>query len=136
MKFIEWKRGGVSREVVCVGRWALKFPKLTRGWRQFLIGLLANMQESDFSKLGWSDLLCPVVFYLPGGWLVVMPRAAPLSDEQLDGFDFGAYLMPDDGRAIPTEPKGDSFGVVNRRHRLREHLSGNDTHRLPNHLKA
>jgi hypothetical protein len=68
----------------------------------------------DYSKFGWPEL-CPVVFHLPGGWLVVMPRAAPLSDEQIDGFDFGAYLMPDDGRAIPAEPKGDSFGIVNGR---------------------
>jgi hypothetical protein len=50
VKFVEWERGGVSRVVICIGRWALKIPKLTRGWRQFLIGLLANMQERDLWK--------------------------------------------------------------------------------------
>jgi hypothetical protein len=36
--------------------------------------LLANMQERDLSKLGWPEL-CPVVFAVPGGRLVVMRRA-------------------------------------------------------------
>jgi hypothetical protein len=62
VKFIQWNRTGVSRDVLCIGRWALKFPKL-RTWRAFLIGLLANMQERDLWKRGdWPELLCPVVF--------------------------------------------------------------------------
>jgi hypothetical protein len=110
MKFVEWKRGGVSREVICIGRWALKIPKLTRGWRQFLIGLLANMQERDLSKLGWPQL-CPVAFALPGGWLVVMHRATPLTDEQAESLDPLSILSRDD-YAIPAEPKASSFGVL------------------------
>jgi hypothetical protein len=80
---MEFNRTGVSRDVLCIGGWALKFPKLARGWRQFLIGLLSNMQERDLSKRGWPKL-CPVVFALPGGWLVVMRRASPFSDEQAE----------------------------------------------------
>lgn len=113
MKFVESNRGGLSREVICVGRWAFKIPKLTRSWRQFLIGLLANMQERDLSKRGWPEL-CPVVFALPGGWLVVMQRATPLSDEQAEMLDPLSILSRDD-YAIPAEPKGSSFGMLDGR---------------------
>jgi hypothetical protein len=110
---MEFNRTGVSRDVLCIGGLALKFPKLTRGWRQFLIGLLSNMQERDLSKRGWPEL-CPVVFALPGGWLVVMRRASPLSDEQAESLDYLSILSRDD-YAIPAEPKGSSFGVLDAR---------------------
>ena len=115
MKFIEWNRTGMSRDVLCIGRWALKFPKL-RTWRAFLIGLLENMQERDLWKRGdWPQLLCPVVFALPGGWLVVMGRATPLTDAQAEGFDPLAILEQNDGLAIPAEPKASSFGMLDGR---------------------
>lgn len=74
-----WNRTGIMREVFLIGRWAVKVPKLTRGWRNFLQGLLANMQERELSRRGYPQL-CPVVFSIPGGWLVVMPRVEPLSN--------------------------------------------------------
>ena len=63
---LEWKRAGAMREVFLIGRWAVKVPKLTRGWRQFLRGLLSNMEEREISANGWSEF-CPVVFSLPCG---------------------------------------------------------------------
>jgi hypothetical protein len=115
VNFIEWNRTGVSRDVLCIGRWALKLPKLKR-WQSFLIGLLANMQERELSKRDyWPELLCPVVFALPGGWLLVMRRATPLTDAQAAELDYG-MLWPEDGRpAIPAEPKPASFGVLDGR---------------------
>jgi hypothetical protein len=111
VKFVEWKRGGVSREVICIGRWALKTPKLTRGWRQFLIGLLANMQERDLWKRR-SPKLCPVMFALPCGWLVVMQRATPLTEVQAEGLDYHELLTFEDGLYIPGEAKPGSFGML------------------------
>ena len=35
------------REVILIGGWAVKLPKLTRSWTQFLRGLLSNMEERD-----------------------------------------------------------------------------------------
>jgi hypothetical protein len=32
--------------------------------------------------------LCPVRFYIPGGFLVVMPYARPLTPEQWQAFDY------------------------------------------------
>lgn len=71
---------------------------------------LAIMQERDLSKPGWVEL-CPVVFAVPGGWLVVMPRATPLTDEQTERLDPLSILSRHDC-AIPAEPKASSFGML------------------------
>jgi hypothetical protein len=68
------------------------------------------MQERDLSKLGWPEL-CPVLFAVPGGWLVVMQRATPLTHEQAERLDPLSILSRDD-RAIPAEPKASSFGML------------------------
>ncbi len=70
---------GATRLVFFVGKYAFKFPS-AKEWRLFLHGLLANMQEVVFSKAGWPEL-CPVLFHLPLGLMVVMPRCQPLTEE-------------------------------------------------------
>src|SRR4051812_30431953 len=64
--------------------------------------------EGDLGKRGWPEL-CPVVYALPGGWLVVMQRATPLGDEQAKSFDPLAILSRDE---IPAAPKGCSVGMI------------------------
>jgi len=68
------------------------------------------MQEKEFSSLGWPDL-CPVVFSIPGGWLVIMPAAKELPEVVWEaikkiGFPFHEKYT------IPVEIKRDSFGVL------------------------
>jgi len=97
---------GATRTVLLTKRYAIKVPRLA-SWRLFLCGLLANMQEREFSRAGWPEL-CPVLFSLPGGWLVVMPRAAPLSDLEWAQIDM---RWPDRADyVVPVEMKRDSFG--------------------------
>lgn len=103
---------GVTRNVVLVGRYAFKFPALSE-WRLFLLGLLANMQECIFSKTGWPEL-CPVVWSLPGGFLVVMRRAEILTDEQFATTDLESFVSKPD-YTIPAELKSDSFGYLDGR---------------------
>lgn len=97
-----------TRWVIITSRYAFKFPSLLT-WRCFLRGLLANMQEVQLS--GKDPILCPVVFSLPGGFLVVMPRALPLQND----FDFtGLYQsLVREGYELPVERKADSFGILN-----------------------
>lgn len=109
-----WQRQGVTREVFLIGRWALKVPKLTKGWRMFLSGLLANMQERDFGRNGWEQL-CPVVFSLPGGWLVVMRRASVLTLREWHSFDAEDFIVNGPGAMLPVENKPDSFGRLDGR---------------------
>lgn len=108
-----WNRFGVTREVILVGRIAIKLPKVTYGWKMFLCGLLANMQEREFSRLGWTEL-CPVVFALWGGWLLVMRRARPLTEAEWADFDAKAFCNRPDG-LVPAECKIDSFGMLSGR---------------------
>lgn len=108
-----WNRDGVTREVLLVGSWAVKLPKLTYGWRLFLQGLLANMQERQFAAAKWPEL-CPVIWGLPGGWLLVMRRAEPMTDAEWTKFDPERFCDRRDYR-VPAEHKRDSFGKLNGR---------------------
>ena len=64
------------------------------------------MQEVDFSSLK-HPLLCPIKFWLPGGFLVVMPNVRiltrKLTTRQLKGF------TKDN---LPVENKPSSFGYL------------------------
>jgi hypothetical protein len=101
---------GATRLVLLVGRWAIKVPRIT-SWKLFLHGLLANMQEAEFSKAGWPEL-CPVLWSIPGGLLVVMKRAVPVTDgwwkTRQDVID--RVFNPRRGYVVPVERKQDSFG--------------------------
>lgn len=103
---------GSTRCVVLVGRWAVKFPRLSGrfAWNRFLRGLLANMQERLFWETRWPEL-CPVVWSVAGGWLVVMRRATPMTPEEWETFDALKWSQRDD-YVVPVECKRDSFGWV------------------------
>ena len=99
-------RRGTTRTVFLVGRWAFKVPT-GRSWRLFLSGLLANMQEAEFSSTGWPEL-CPVRFALPGGFLVVMPRAVTLTEPMAEDAYERLTQRPD--YVVPAENKPCSWG--------------------------
>lgn len=109
----EWNRQGITREVILIGRYAIKIPKLIYGWQKFLCGLLANMQEAQFAATRWPEL-CPVVFSIPGGWLIVMRRAEMLNDAEWAEFDPVAFVNGSD-YIVPAETKRDSFGMLDGR---------------------
>lgn len=97
-------RQGHSRTVIITRKWAFKFPSL-RHWRGFLYGLLNNMAEVEWS--GFNQSFCPVRFSLPGGFLVVMPRCAPVDasySDEMEEICLGHFWIED---------KLDSFGILN-----------------------
>jgi hypothetical protein len=100
---------GATRCAFLVGRWAIKIPR-TASWSTFLTGLLANMQEREFARTKWPEL-CPVAWSMPGGWIVVMPRARPLTTLEWCCLDL--HTWPGHTRyVLPVEMKQDSFGVL------------------------
>lgn len=104
-------RTGSTRTVILFFGWAVKLPgSWMRGyrWKSLLQGLLANMQERAFARTGWPEL-CPVAFSLPGGLLLIMRRAAPLSRDEWFAFDFSGFVERDD-YFVPVEEKMSSFG--------------------------
>jgi hypothetical protein len=106
-------RSGATRYVLLTRRYAFKIPSL-RNWRCFLWGLLANMQERAFGTLGLKEL-CPVLFYLPGGFLVVMPKAEVMDEDAFADFDYEGFINSVADMVLPVEEKASSFGMLDGR---------------------
>ena len=112
-------RDGITRTVLLIGRYAVKVPCLRysgQRWKGFLRGLMANMQERMLGELQWPEL-CPVVFAVPGGFLLVMRRARMMTGAEWSTFRVGFYdfITKPDGAVIPVEDKPDSFGWLDGR---------------------
>ena len=99
-------RRGATRWVLLTRKYAFKLPSLA-SYRLFLNGLLANMQEVEFSAAKWPEL-CPVIGRLPLGLLVVMPRCKTL-EFTMDPITFDQMTIRD-GYVVPAENKPDSWG--------------------------
>lgn len=99
---------GATRNVFLTKRYAIKLPRWSE-WRLFLQGLLGNMQEVNFWRQLKSNKLCPVVFSVAGGFLVVMARASEFSCSDYADFNFDSFVEAD-GWTIPVENKQSSFG--------------------------
>lgn len=105
----KWQFKGATRWVFIVGRYAVKIPSL-HNWRCFLNGLLGNMQETQFSKTG-HEKLCPVLFSIWGGWLVIMPFCPKLIDAHYSVISRNFSSWIDVGEMVlPVENKYNSFG--------------------------
>ena len=110
----DWQlKQGATRNVLLTKHYAIKIPRLVE-WRLLLYGLLANMQEATFWRFQRSDKLCPALWSLPGGFLLVMRRATEISRDDFATFDYEAFI--DAGTwHVPVEDKQDSFGWYNGR---------------------
>lgn len=105
---------GSTRWVILTKRYAVKVPSLY-SWTNFLWGLLANMQEVRFSKVeAFSDKVCPVLFSIPLGFLLIMPKVKILTGPEFLAFNAEGFLMCEEG-FIPAEIKRDSFGWLDGR---------------------
>lgn len=109
--------GGVTRAVLLVGRYAIKVPRLRYGWSKLLYGLLSNMTEARFTCLADQFRLCPTVFSIPGGFLNVQRRCAPLSDEEWEQtrFNHDDVHGPGDWLGMACDFKRDNFGTLDGR---------------------
>ena len=106
--------GGVTRTVILTRRWAIKLPCLVYGWKYFLYGFLANMQEREWS--GYDERLCPVRWAAPLGVLIIMPRCEPVIDSGLLDEEIHNWAnCGTDKDLLPVELKSDSFGRLNGR---------------------
>jgi len=110
---------GVTRHVLLIGDYAVKIPRLNYGWRLFLLGLLANMQETHFGNMD-DKRVCPVIFGMFGGWFIIMPRCAPITDSEFkelvdldyfwnQEFDHSEFEAIPGVHKVPVEYKADSF---------------------------
>lgn len=106
---MELNSKGATRLVLLTKRYAFKIPRMST-IRSFLWGMLSNMQERDFSKCE-DERLCPVLFSLPMGLLVVMPRLRELTEEEFEDFNEYTWQHPQANvMLIPSESKPSSYG--------------------------
>ena len=97
---------GRNRLVILTPRHAIKLPSL-RSWRDFLFGLLNNLNERDWHRD--HPAYCPVAWAAPLGLMVVMPRAAILDDAS---FQAAAADIP---HLAGAERKASSWGLLDGR---------------------
>ncbi len=109
MKNIKIIRYGCTRITILWKDYAIKIPCLDE-WRLFLNGLLANMQECRIFKAGCPEV-CPVLWSLPGGWMLIMKRAREMTDDEFMKFDSEKWADRED-YIIPVEHKSMSFGWI------------------------
>lgn len=82
---------GRNRVVLLTARHAIKLPS-PRGWRDFLFGLLNNLNERDWHRE--HDGFCPVIWAAPLGLALVMPRARVLTDAEHDHLQAAMPALP------------------------------------------
>src|SRR5438128_322796 len=109
-------QSGMTRTVIIIYKWALKFPVMNHGWQYFLCGLLGNMQEQWLSKITRfsrdSNKLCHVLFRVPLGFLIVMRKANILTEEEFARWknnNYDTFVKYERG-SLPVEAKPSSFG--------------------------
>ncbi|MDZ7824432.1 MAG: hypothetical protein U5K75_10635 [Ahrensia sp.] len=107
--YFEVVRTGSTRTVILTKNYAIKIPNC-QTWRTFLKGLLANDQERDCWRMK-HPLLCPVLFALPTGLFIVMPRARNLTHEEWLSMDIDDL----DTEGLLVEKKIDSWGKLDGR---------------------
>lgn len=95
---------GRNRFVILTRRHAIKFPSL-RSWRDFLFGVLNNLNERDSCRN--HPAYCPVLWSAPGGLAIVMPRAKIMDD--------AAFAQIKAPAAPGAEHKASSWGTINGR---------------------
>jgi hypothetical protein len=115
---------GCTRYVILTKNYAIKLPQFKYQWRHFLLGLLANMQEVQFSKMK-DNRLCPIKFYIPGGWILIMPKCIPITKKDFFNLNITKF-WPNNTEDyhpnntcervnfnVPVENKQDSFAYYN-----------------------
>lgn len=96
---------GRNRFVLLTRRHAIKVPSL-RCWRDFLFGMLNNMNEATWHRE--HAAYCPVVWAAPLGLAIVMPRVQPLAPDVFAQLLRRRLLPPVRG----VERKASSWGML------------------------
>ncbi|MFA5239810.1 MAG: hypothetical protein WC476_08920 [Phycisphaerae bacterium] len=103
-------KNGVTRKVFVFRKIAIKIPT-RKSWRLFLQGLLANMQEKQWS--GVHPFLMPVLFALPGGFVIVMPACERVFEQKEPKLTWALRKLKNDDyyEFFRSDYKPGNFGI-------------------------
>ena len=93
---------GCTRTVFLFKNNVLKIPRAHHGWKFFLLGIIANLNEKEWSSYGL-EMLAPVKFCSPFGLFLIMQRAEELKGTEIDYDKF---------KSIPLDPHEANFGLI------------------------
>lgn len=101
-------RTGVTRDVVLVGRWAIKVPTARYGLSSIARGILANQSEAAWTTR--DGHVAPVLFSMLGGIVNLYPRCEPIDETLVDVESvIGPLGCP------PPDRKADNLGMLDGR---------------------
>ena len=108
-------KSGATRRVLKFTNFVVKLPSV-RSYRLFLNGLLANLQEREFSKIGRNDL-AKVFFCDVLGLFLVMERAEDVNYlgftwEEVKDFVKRKYADDEMGEFMLSDNKAENWGYV------------------------
>jgi hypothetical protein len=110
VRVIAIDRRGSCRLTFCIGPWAIKVARNATGRRCNRYEAHIWQNSPPFRR----EMLCPALILLPFGFVLVMPRATSLSEDEAehlratDGFPDWDY-MPN-GESCPFEYKASDWG--------------------------
>ncbi len=107
---------GTTRTVFLIGKYAIKIPRFWHKysghrWKTFLCGILDNISENQWWKSSGKedkDKLCPVLYFFPFGFLLIMERAKKLNNAEYDKKSFHNKF-----KYFPLDNKITNFGKIN-----------------------
>ena len=102
---------GSTRVCVCVGKIAIKFPRMY-SWRSFLNGLLANMTEREFDCIA-PTLHAKVHYADRFGVLLIMERAdyvLPSAVSDIVRAALDSLIKECESKGLPVEHKYNNIG--------------------------
>ena len=114
-------RKGTARRVFLTKRYAVKLVRLrlraawqSRSWGLLLEGFRANLKERHAWRQSHAEHLCPIVFSDRLGFLVIMPYARALTDDEFESLsneyiEEGARSF---GRVLSGDFKRENYGML------------------------
>lgn len=107
---------GITRIVILTDKYAIKFPRVDYGWRLFIEGIRANLNEREFydiARIPENELtkalphICPILWASLGAWIIVMPKCDPLLFDDLKTRE--AFLVLE---KLVGDHKDDNYGIL------------------------
>ena len=100
---------GTTRYVILFENFVIKIPSFY-SWKNFLLGIVANLQEVTFWNAFKHEKLCPIILNI-NGFIIIMPKAKELTFEEFKTFNYNEFIDIDTWK-IPVENKLNSFGKI------------------------